>query len=188
MTRSQSAAIGFVLALQTSAAVATMPKQLSQALEPDAGVNSKPLLVVDANGSTVGRYGPRSIYIKLSGVGLAYIAVANCQPSTTLLCFSGGSLYFTTSDCTGTAYVSPALANNGALPATVTRKVDGTVLLHVAESAEGSDSLTVNSSLQSDGIGIPSSCVVQTGTKSSVFPSLPPIDITTRFVEPMKIR
>lgn len=152
------------------------------------GASAQPLVVVDSLGVVVGRWGQGSMYMKIKGVGLAYVPVDRCTDTTTLLCYSTVGLHFSSSDCSGIPYIINGFSKSGVLSSGSYRSTDNRIYLHVASGTEGLASFQYNSYFQGGFGSGPTTCRTQSGTNGPAFPARPVIDITTLYSEPFRVQ
>jgi hypothetical protein len=147
-----------------------------------------PLVVVDATGTTVGRYAglfldPHSggliqmVYATINGK-LVAIKLSTCYTpsidgSSTSLCWGSGELFFASSDCSGPAMIR-IFSTAGPVTEVLRPIRGGPAFLYIATGAWNVRSY---SSIQNiDG------CFVATG-QSALFDTAAPIDLSTMFTE-----
>jgi hypothetical protein len=148
-----------------------------------------PLVLVDATGRTVGRYGgplldPQSggliqtVYATING-RLVAIKLSSCYtPSidgnSTSLCWGSGELYFASSDCSGPAMIRISLSTGGPVAEVVRPIRGGAAFLYMAS---GPWNVRSYYSIQNiDG------CFAATG-QAALFDAAAPIDLSMMFTE-----
>lgn len=141
------------------------------------------LLVVDANGKTVGRYSGSSVFATIKGTKTV-LALSADKVGSTLLNFAGGSIYFQSTDCTGTPYLLQAPAQ-GVLPSTTLRS-GGRTYVYIAQQTTAIPEVQFGSQLKSAAVG-DATCILEPDIYYA-YPTSPPADITKTFAPPFTIQ